>query len=381
MDNVLNSLTQGLAVHSHRHTLSSLGDRSAYIGMSDIAKSADCLRAAVAGKLRSASSTQTSLSRELRLQRGHWFEQGVANAFAATGRPFLHQLEIRIQHHGIPVRAHLDFAFIERSEGEPTHVHVIECKSCENIPETAYASHEMQVYGQIGMLQYYWDTPCFSLPAGAGGDTPPPTTFPVLVKDILGLTLPQNVDRAVITGSILCVSMSTAEAFGPYAPNALMLNACLGLGERIWKDMVNIRSGQSVLNDLPTAKGHHPLCDYCETNADCPRFDGIHAHDIESDLQHLLHLKAEKELLCTNIQEEEAKLKRLYRARLPEGGWLNAQEKRIRLIDCDGKRILDKDLLYSELTNHLDEDTALIVIEASHKTGNSYERLTISNIC
>lgn len=380
MDNIISLLTHALAVHGQQRTASSLGDRSTYIGMSDIAKAADCLRAAVAEKLRPALPKPASLTRELRLQRGHWFEQGIASAFTSTGQLFLHQVEIQFQHHEIPVKAHLDFVFVGQDEQGTVHVQVIECKSCENIPATAYASHEMQVYGQIGLLHSCWNTPCFSLPAAITGRKQSPTTFPALIKEAFDLTLPKTISQNAVTGHILCISMNDAQTFGPYSPNDLMLNACLGLGESIWKGIADIQSGQSTLNDLPTASGHHPLCDYCEENANCPRFDGIAVQDIEDDLRHLLRLKSEKDLICKNIQEEENRLKQLCRARLPQGGWLNAEANRVRLANCDGKRSLDKGLLYAELTRHVDADTALDIIESAHKVGNGYERLTIGNI-
>lgn len=51
MQEILSILTHGLAVCSQKHTTTTLGDRSRYVGMSDIGKAADCLRAAVAGKV------------------------------------------------------------------------------------------------------------------------------------------------------------------------------------------------------------------------------------------------------------------------------------------------------------------------------------------
>ena len=44
-------LNSGLQLHRQNQTATHLGDRSQYIGMSDIAKGVECLRAAVAGKL------------------------------------------------------------------------------------------------------------------------------------------------------------------------------------------------------------------------------------------------------------------------------------------------------------------------------------------
>jgi hypothetical protein len=161
----------------------------------------------------------------------------MAGAFVSTGRPFLHQLEIQIQHNQIPIWAHLDFVFVEQNEAGTVHIQVVECKSCENIPETAYASREMQIYGQVGLLQSCWNTPCFSLPEKMASGKQRPVTFPILIKEALGLTLLENANETIITGCILCISMNEAKAFGPYYPNELMLNACLGLGENIWKSM------------------------------------------------------------------------------------------------------------------------------------------------
>jgi hypothetical protein len=91
MDDILVLLNQGLQKSGSLRTAETLGDRSSYIGMSDIAKAADCLRAAVASKLSMPATSgackdhdhqyYTQLQRELHLQRGHWFEAGVADAF------------------------------------------------------------------------------------------------------------------------------------------------------------------------------------------------------------------------------------------------------------------------------------------------------------
>ena len=92
-------LKQGLQASSHARTTLSLGDRSKYVGLSDIGKAADCLRTAVAGKvyLPQTLTTATPCShdtflRTLRMQRGHWFENGITEAFHATGIPVLHQM-------------------------------------------------------------------------------------------------------------------------------------------------------------------------------------------------------------------------------------------------------------------------------------------------
>ena len=79
---LLEVIRRGLELYGQKQTVVQLGDRSAYLGMSDIARYPDCPRAAVAGKLGGAG---TSLERLLTLQRGHWFEDGIAGSLEAGG--------------------------------------------------------------------------------------------------------------------------------------------------------------------------------------------------------------------------------------------------------------------------------------------------------
>jgi hypothetical protein len=358
-------LIQGLVRYDAIRTQATLGNRSAYIGMSDIAKAADCLRAAVAGKMRPVSDVSHSLTRELRLQRGHWFEAGVADAFRASGMPFLHQLAIHISHNGVPMRAHLDFVFVERSQEGRTGIHVVECKSCEHIPETAYAAHEMQMYGQIGLLLSCFDQSYFTLIDDKEDKATELVTISTLIKKHLGLQLPIKMEQIVITGFILTVSMNDAKVFGPYLPNAMMLNACLDLGESIWRSVDAIRSGQMDIHAVPTTKGHHPLCDYCEMNSDCPRFTGVTAPELEEDLLLLQELKREKDILCQRIRTLEEELKATARHISPNGNWINAVTQRFRLGTCEGRKTLDKDLLASALATRLPGETADNVIQVA----------------
>jgi hypothetical protein len=82
MNDILALLNQGLQKSGALRTAETLGDRSAYIGMSDIARASDCLRAAVAGKLQMPKTSgacksydyqdYSQLQRELRLHyNGH----------------------------------------------------------------------------------------------------------------------------------------------------------------------------------------------------------------------------------------------------------------------------------------------------------------------
>ncbi|MBD5418352.1 MAG: hypothetical protein HDR50_12090 [Desulfovibrio sp.] len=88
---LLEVFRQGLQHYGERQTRTQLGDRSAYLGMSELARYGECPRAAVAAKL---SQQHTSLETLLTLQRGHWFEDGIAGCFGELGLRLMRQVEI-----------------------------------------------------------------------------------------------------------------------------------------------------------------------------------------------------------------------------------------------------------------------------------------------
>ena len=379
MQKILSLLTRGFVACSQKHTATTLGDRSRYVGMSDIGKAADCLRVAVAGKIyppkvpaAEKQFNRDALLRHLRMRRGQWFENGVAEAFQSSGTPVLHQMSIHTRHNQTPVIAHLDFVFIRNSE-RPC-VHIVELKSCEQIPDTAYTAHEVQLSGQIGMLRALWNRPSFMIQPG------PLRTFPELLRHTWNIALPEQPENVAIDGAILMLSMNDARVFGPYTPNKIMLDVCLGLAESIWKNARQVRGGKLDLNQVATAKGWHPLCDYCEWNADCPRFDGLTAPELEKELLALQALKDKKEAAVLRVQEAEEKMKRLFQGLSPGQDWVNAITQRFRVGTCDGRRNLDKDRLLASLSMRLPADDAEAVIRAGYKTGEPYERLYLGKI-
>ena len=120
-------IRQGLQTVAQQTTAAHLGDRSSYVGMSDIGQHWECPRAALARKV---LPTADSLERLLTLQRGHWFESGVGQALASLGLHALHQLEINWQHQGVPIKAHLDFVLVW---GAPVNaIRILEVKSTDS---------------------------------------------------------------------------------------------------------------------------------------------------------------------------------------------------------------------------------------------------------
>jgi len=391
---LLRLLTRGLLAHSEQKTASELGDRSQYIGMSDIGKGMECMRAAVAGKLgMSAIPAATDvdghvpeemarvLGRQIILQRGHWQEYGIEKALSATGVKLVPQLEISIEHHGVPVKAHLDFTLVWG--GQRPAVRILELKSNERIPETLYPSYEAQLYGQVGLLKSCWNKPCFSVPEEHNRIGFAGTTFPQAVRWLFGVDLPDAPDAVDIEAWVLSISLSEVRPFGPYLPEENMLDACLQTAVAIWRTAEDVQAGSLELNDLDYCRGFHPLCDWCDVNADCPKFQGV---SIPSDsacgleLEELAMLKDRKMALEERIAESEKRIRQTYRL---VGGqdWLSIGEHRFRVATVAGRRTLDRSLVVDTLTSLIgDELKSQEALEQCEKAGRPHERLYVSKI-
>jgi len=379
-------LAKGLVESSAKRTLSSLGDRSQYIGMSDIGRALECPRAAVGNKLFgnradlevSQHDLASILGTQLRLQRGHWFEAGVAQVFKMQDLPVIEQLEIQATHNQVPLKAHLDFTFVSAAD-QPT-VRILELKSCENIPSTLYSSYETQVYGQAGLLRALWNKPAFGVHGETGMAGCSGLTFPELCRERLGIKMPADASLVDIEAWVLCLSMSEAKAFGPYLPDKSMLGLCLQTAENLWTLTIGVRSNGGDIFDLPTAKGFHALCPWCDFNADCPKFEGVDQPQWSPDLERLARLKADSATLDREISEVEDGLKTAYRLSAVGGNWINTENQRFRVSSQSGRRTLNKDQLRLELSAVLGEDDADALITKCESEGKPFDRLNISKI-
>ena len=379
-------LAKGLLESSAQRTTSSLGDRSQYIGMSDIGRSLECPRAAVGQKLFGNGhdqqldqfAVQALIGKQLRLQRGHWFEAGIAQVFRQQRLPVIEQLEIVTSHNGVPIKAHLDFVFVS-PVGKPT-VRILELKSCEKLPKTLYSSYETQVYGQVGLLCALWDQPAFGVHGEADRQGIDGLTFPQICREKFGIEMPAHPSQVDIEAWVLCLSMSDAKAFGPYLPDDTMLSLCLKTAEGLWHNIDELKKNDAGLDHLPTAQGFHPLCSWCEFNADCPKFDGLDQPQWGNALEQLKDLKARQDQLDVEITEVEEGLKTAYALSDAFGSWISAGNQRFRVSTQAGRRTLNKDQLRLELSAVLGEDDADALITRCESEGKSFDRLNISKI-
>jgi len=379
-------LARGLLESSAQRTVSSLGDRSRYIGMSDIGRALECPRAAAGQKLFGNShdqqldqhAVQAQIGKQLRFQRGHWFEAGIAQVFRQQRLPVIEQLEIVTSYQQVPIKAHLDFVFVS-AVGQPT-VRILELKSCEKLPKTLYSSYETQVYGQVGLLRALWDQPAFGVHGEEDRQVSAGLTFPQICLEKFGIEMPVHPSGVDIEAWVLCLSMSDAKAFGPYLPDDNMLNLCLKTAEDLWHNVGELKKNDAGLDNLPTAQGFHPLCSWCEFNDDCPKFDGLDQPQWGNALDQLKDLKARQSELEAEISEVEEGLKTAYALSDAYGSWINAGSQRFRVSTQASRRTLNKDQLRLELSKVLGADDVDAVITRCETEGKSFDRLNISKI-
>ena len=377
---LLEVIRRGLEVYGQQQTVAQLGDRSAYLGMSDIARYADCPRAAVAGKLGEAD---TSLERLLTLQRGHWFEDGIAGSLRAGGLRFMRQVEISDSYTDVPIRAHLDMALVW--EKPKPAVRILEIKSMETLPKEPYEAHERQVMGQVTLLDELWDAPRYTLRREDGTIAHEKVGFPELCRRELSLNLPDDPEKVSIEVWLLCISMKEARAFGPYFPNPDAHQRVWHQAQEYWEGLCAVKDGRTTLADIPHARGFYPLCTNCHFNGDCPKFpQGATQPQWEPALDKLERLKERRSELDGEIKELESALKVAHQLAGTKD-WINTGGHRFRVSQTAGRSILNRDTLKEELSaifysEHMDDIDVDALLARHERAGERYSRLSVNAI-
>ena len=373
-ERLLEILRYGLERNAEQQTAIQLGDRSLYVGMSDIAKMLDCPRAALAAKLCTTEhrNTAEALKHQLLLQRGHWFEKGVRQALMGYGFFPLSQLEIEIRHENIPIKAHLDFTLVA-DQPQPT-VRILEVKSTVRLPTTLSESYAMQIGGQTALLKAYWNLPAFNLVQDTG-EVLHHRTFPEMCNECLGVSLP-DASACDIQGWVLCLSMCDAKAFGPFFPEDTDITRCLDMASEFWETMIALRDNLLNLNTIQTVQGLSPLCPSCLWREDCPHFKGSSHPEWEDTLAQFINLKTQKKSIEAEIGELESRLKVAYQlSHTVKGEWINTGNHMFRVIPQNGRVTLDRKRLNEELETLLGEQKAQMLMARCEKQGAPFERL------
>ena len=253
-DQLMITLQTALQQLALQHTVEMLGDRSTYLGASDIGA---CPRKTILSKLKTPEADLVTL---LRFRRGHMAEDIVAAAFTAAGfTNFKRQVEVRYSG-DVPVMAHLDFVFI--SETRKTMA-VLEVKSPETIPEHPYGSWETQLYLQMGLLA---------------------NSYP---------------DYTVEKGAILAVNFGEQgmQLFNGYTPQTLIYEGLMDRASNIWNAYQQYAAGELTTPVMEAG----PLCGYCPFLMDCPKFEAEEVRELTESVEILVELQQQQRDLETEI--------------------------------------------------------------------------------
>ncbi len=370
---LLATIASGLQKHACSQTKSQLGDRQNYIGMSDIALASECLRLAVLRKRNpkeipkvTAENYSQILKKQLTLQRGHWLEEGIANALYAEGFRIIPQLEIAVElPEKVPIKIHIDFVLV----GENV-IRILELKSNEHLPNQAQKGHELQVQGQASFLYKHWNEAVFSLKDAHGVSLYENKTFAEICKLYLGVNVAER-EKIDLQGWLLCVSMSKAKAFGPYIPKRTEFFE--QYAKEIWKYVHNNE-------EIPHASGFCLSCSFCEYSKSCSKFVGDTLPEWEDKLDELEKLKAQKDSLCEEISALEQEIKLSLFDTEMKGKWLTAGKHRFKVSEQQGRKTLNRNLLVNELGPFMDENSVEQLLANAEIESAPSARLYINNI-
>ncbi|RDU66487.1 Dna2/Cas4 domain-containing protein [Helicobacter equorum] len=211
-------LEKGIQNFSQEETKKHLGDRTTYIGSSDIGQ---CPRKVFFSK---NMPQEHSLQQNMIFLRGHLAENIIKAGFSGNKIQFEEQFEVEGKDQYRFVRTHIDF-LIHLNEEEKI---IVECKSVNTIPKTPYESWVLQTQLQMGLLKE--------------------NNFPI--------------KRGII--AVINVNTGELEAFELQFSQELF-NVALKRAEMLWEALKNNRE------PFPE-KGN--LCSYCQVKASCPALKG-----------------------------------------------------------------------------------------------------------
>lgn len=253
MSKLKDALLNGLQKLSRLHTIETLGDRSSYLGASEIGA---CPRKTILSKI---TPREYDLPTLLRFERGHMAEDVVANALNAAGFSNFER-QVVVSSGDLPVTAHIDFVFTSETSKTKS---ILEVKSPEKTPLQPYSSWETQLYIQMGLLAQAY--PGYTVDKGA----------------ILSLNMGGEV-----------------ELFNGYTPVECIFNGLMERAEGIWRIYRQLACGE---NNEELATEVTPLCGYCEHFATCPRFDADDAPELADTVKTLVALQARQKAITKEI--------------------------------------------------------------------------------
>jgi len=213
---------EALPLMAKEETLKELGDRSTYIGASDIG---GCPREVILSKL---FKQEESLETLIKFKRGHLAETFLSDVFSRTKYKWTSQAEI-VHPTKNYILAHIDFLFYTSNYKK---FGVAEIKTVSSIPFEPYESWVLQVQLQMGLLKLKYP-------------------------------------NAEIKGSILALDLNSGKLveFNGMTPDPDIFDSLIKKADLMWELLE-----KKETENLPTEESN--LCCYCAFKGTCPNFTG-----------------------------------------------------------------------------------------------------------
>ena len=228
-----------------------LGDRSLYVGASDVAQ---CPRKVVLAKTEPVPQDLQTL---IRFERGNMVERIVENALDYA--VIAYEKQVEMSHPDFPhFKAHMDFVFFRQNE-----IAVLETKSVSRMPDMPYPSWIEQIHFQIGLVA------C--------------------------------TDSRQVRGAVLAVDLSSGKfkLFDEYQPNRKLFDGLVRKAEHIW---------QGINGEVAPDTEESNLCVGCDYQETCPEFVGQNVVElpIKTEVEQYLTLKQNLKAMKTEMDELKA---------------------------------------------------------------------------
>jgi CRISPR/Cas system-associated exonuclease Cas4 (RecB family) len=236
-----------LPLMAKEETLKELGDRSTYIGASDIS---GCIRKVIYSKL---FKQEESLETLIRFKRGHLAETFLSDIFSRTRYKWTSQAEI-VHPTKNYILAHVDFLFYTSNKAK---FGVAEIKTVSSIPSEPYESWVLQVQLQMGLLKLKYP-------------------------------------NAEIKGAVLVMDLNSGQMveFNGMTPDDQIFDSLVKKADLMWELLE-----KKETENLPTEESN--LCVFCAFKNICPNFTGAEVSEsIKAATQ-------QYSMLSANIKELE----------------------------------------------------------------------------
>lgn len=266
----LKLIEDGLQKKSSEKSTTDLGERSRYIGASDLPR---CVRQSVLKKLEESEYDLKSL---IRMKRGDIAEDILVSGLSNSGVTIISkqtcgkQFSLEEEIDGVPYKAHLDVV-IQYEVNDMMYYGVVECKSIStSIPRKPDSDHIEQLNFGMGLLK-------------------------------------RKNPTAQVFGSLFLINIQSGECgFFDHSYSEAIFEKSLLKGVRLWNYLTSYKSGEIESTDI--LAWVNLGCSTCNDMDDCPRYAGEDCPELIPMIEEAMKYSAERSAAEKNYDSLKSSL-------------------------------------------------------------------------